>query len=97
VTFIKIRSRRRKFSNSDIVEQKSNIKKETIYLPLVDIKSWDVQKFFIVYQTLALLQIVRLTIVTLTSHLCNQLLPRGVSMFFLLPTCFGHQKNPFCE
>jgi hypothetical protein len=33
----------------------------------VDIKSWDIQNFFIVYQTFALSQIVRLTVVTLTS------------------------------
>jgi DNA-binding MarR family transcriptional regulator len=37
----------------------------------VDIKSWDIQKFFIVYQTFALSQIVRLTTVTLTSLSCK--------------------------
>jgi hypothetical protein len=37
----------------------------------VDIKSWDIQKFFIVHQTFALSQIVRLTTVTLTSLSCK--------------------------
>jgi hypothetical protein len=40
-------------------------------VPSVDIKSWDIQKFFIVYQTFALSQIVKLTIVTLTSLSCK--------------------------
>jgi hypothetical protein len=35
-------------------------------VPSMDIKSWDIQNVFIVYQTFALSQIVRLTIVTLT-------------------------------
>jgi hypothetical protein len=63
-------------------------------VPSVDIKRWDIQKRFIVYQTFALSQIVRLTIVTLTSHLCNQLLrlPHRVSMFF----CFFNLSWVFC-
>jgi hypothetical protein len=37
----------------------------------VDIKTWGILKFLIVYQTFALSQIVRLTIVTLTSLSCK--------------------------
>jgi hypothetical protein len=62
---------------------------ELTHVPSVDIKSWDIQKLFIVYQTFALLQIVSLTIVTLTSLF-------GITSsfnVFLLPTCFDHQKT----
>jgi hypothetical protein len=45
----------------------------------VDIKSWDIQKFFIVYQTFALSQIVRLTVVTLTSLSCKIKIMSNVS------------------
>jgi hypothetical protein len=40
-------------------------------VPSMDIKSWDIQKFFIVYQTFTLSQIVRLTIVTFTLLSCK--------------------------
>jgi hypothetical protein len=68
-------------------------------VPSVDIKSWDIQKFFIVYQTFALSQFVKLTIVTLTSLSCKMKIIN--ILFFLLPTCFDHQKtdsvNNYCN
>jgi hypothetical protein len=68
-------------------------------VPSVDIKSWNIQKFFIVYQTFALSQFVKLTIVTLTSLSCKI---KIINIhFFLLPTCFDHQKtdsvNNYCN
>jgi hypothetical protein len=42
--------------------------------------------------TVSNFRFVRLTIVTLTSHLCNQLLPHGVSMFFC---CTGQLARGF--
>jgi hypothetical protein len=59
------------------------------------IPSVDNQKCFIVYQTFALSQIVRLTIVTLTSLSCDIKIMSNWSSFnvFLLPTCFDHQKT----
>jgi hypothetical protein len=59
-----------------------------------DIISWDIQTFFIVYQTFALSQIVKLTIVTLTSLSCKiKIINIMFQCFFLLPTCFDHQKT----
>jgi hypothetical protein len=43
------------------------VKQHARYIPSVDIKTWDIQTTFIVYQTFALSQISRLTIVTLAS------------------------------
>jgi hypothetical protein len=56
-----------------------------IYLPSVDIKSWDIQKSFIVYQTFALSQIVKLTIITLTSLSCKVKIINIQCFFCYLP------------
>jgi hypothetical protein len=64
----------------------------------VDIESWDIQTFFIVYQTFALSQIVTLTSLSCKIKIINIMFQY---FFFLLPTCFDHQKtdsvNNYCN
>jgi hypothetical protein len=62
-------------------------------LLVVDIKSWDIQKFFIVYQTFALSQTVRLIVVTLTSLSCKIKIMTNLSDVQKQTI----QKNRFCE
>jgi hypothetical protein len=56
-------------------------------------KHWNIQKFFIVYQTFALSQIVRLIVVTLTSLSCKIKIMSNFSDVQKETI----QKNRFCE